>query len=207
MYYSIEELEQILGDVSEKEIRYLKIDNVKSDIKKAIRTQIENLGYAYYAYYDNFIDYVERVILQDIEREYTYWCLFKHQFRDYIHIKSISKESFKESYYLLKERIETDETYSVNINSFNAIANDICFFKENEITFERLKEYLDIEFLDKSTKLIQGENNEKYSLEKYYNPVKTYKNPAILLYKKYNYTGGLGGYNCHKLDYDILILS
>lgn len=207
MHYSIEELEQILGDISEKEIKYFKIDNVKNDIRKAVRKQIESLGYAYYTYYDDFIDYVEEIILKDIEREYTYWSLFKHQFRDYIHIKYITRDTFKTSYYILRERIETEETYSENINSIKAIANDIYFFKDNEITFDILKEYFDIEFLDKSTKSKEGDNNEKYFLEKYFNPIKRYKNPAILLYKKYSYTGGLGGYNCHSLDYEVLILS
>ena len=207
MHYSIDELEQILGDISEKEIKYLKIDNVKNDIRKAVRKQIESLGYAYYTYYDDFIDYVEEVILKDIEREYTYWSLFKHQFRDYIHIKSITRDTFKTSYYILREQIETEETYSENINSIKAIANNICFFKDNEITFDILKKYFDIEFLDKSTKYIQDKNNEKYSFEKYYSPIKTYKNPAILLYKKYRYTGGSRGYNCHDLDYEIIILS
>lgn len=201
MYYSIEELEKHLGDISNKEIKYLKIENVTNDINKSIRKYIDNMGYAYYSQYEEVVKITEELILKDIEREYTYWTLFKHQFKDLLTIKNISKETLKNEYSITKERFNFENGHLLKLSTICAIANDIDLLYGEQVTVSNLKSIFNIEFLDETIEV-----NDNYSINKNFHPVKYFNNPILFLYKTYSYTGGKDGYNCHYLDYKLIIV-
>lgn len=201
MDYSIEELEQILGDISNKEIRYLKIEKVTDDIYKSLRKYIDSTGYPYYSQYNEIIEVAENLIIKDIEREYTYWTLFKHSIKDFLSIKSVSKEAFTKDYSITTERINLDTGYTLNYSNIQAIANDTHILKGKEVTIDNIYRLFNIKFLDQT---IDVKSN--YAINKYYNPVKTFNNPTIFLYKTYSYTGGKYGYKCHYLDYKLVVI-